>query len=190
MRGGMGGNRPGHDASGRHAENRAEEARLGLLLERTYAAREARLAPADDALAKINIALDAIGTPSQRYTDHRRLFGACALVALLLLLLSPIAHTEITGRTRSATQPVVVPIGGAGGARDDLAMNGRPAPTLLPVTIAASEGHNATGRAPDANGTVPVAGVSETPLRDLLARAGIQASDPAGASSDGQPPQH
>ena len=189
MRQEAGANGPGHSPSERRADHHADEARLGLLLERTYAAREARLTPADDALAKLNTALDAIGTSPQQHADHRRLFGACALAVLLLLLLSPIARSEFTGNTRSATRSVAIPINGTGGASDDLTANVRTA--LPPVTAAESEGSNATNHAPAANGTAPMAGVSDTPLRDLLARAGIQPTNPTdGFSGAGQPHQH
>jgi hypothetical protein len=58
--------------------------------------------------------------------------------------------------------------------------------TMSPVTIAAraagnvapNEASNATGQAPAPDGTTLTAGTSDTPLRDLLARAGIQPSDP------------
>lgn len=48
------------------ADDHADETRLGPLRERAYAAREARIRIADDALAKLNTALDAIGTPATR----------------------------------------------------------------------------------------------------------------------------
>ena len=188
MRQGTGWNCLEHDPPERRVDNRADEARLGLLLERTYAVREARLMPADDALAKLNAALDGIDTPPRRHTDHRRLFGACALVALLLLLLSPVARSEFAASTRNAPRSVVTPINAAGGRV-----------ALLPVAVAASargnvaptEEGNTTVHVPAANGTAPMTGVSETPLRDLLARSGIHASDPpGGSSSDGHPPQH
>jgi hypothetical protein len=177
-----------YDASPRCADHRADEARLGLLLKRTYAAREAQLAPADDALTKLNAALDAIGTSPRQHSDYRRLFGVCALAALLLLLLSPIARAELTGSARNATQSVVIPINSTGGAGDDPAANGSIARS--PVTVVASEGRTATDHVSTADGTAPIADVSGTPLRDLLARAGIQASGPAsGSSSEGQPHQ-
>jgi len=198
MRQGIGANGLRREPSERRADHRADEARLGLLVERTYAGREARLTPADDALAKLNVALDAIGTPPQRQTDHRRLFGACALVALLLLLLSPVARFEFAGSTQHATRSAVTPMSGAvrGGVGIGTASAGI---ALPPVTVAASAGESVaptervitTIHVPGANGTAPVAGVSETPLRDLLARAGIHVSDPVGGSStEGAPPQH
>jgi len=189
MRREAGANCPGHNPSERGAEHRADEARRGLFLARMYAAREARIAPADDALAKLNAALDAIGTQSRRQTDHRRLFGACALVALLLLLLSPVAHTMIAVSTRNAGRSAVT--------SSNVAIGGRSA--LPPVAVAASagggvaptEGGDTTIRAPAINGRAPMAGGSETPLRDLLARAGIYASAPPGGSpGEGHPPQH
>ncbi|MGI8857919.1 MAG: hypothetical protein ACR2JW_19450 [Thermomicrobiales bacterium] len=171
----------GYDPSERLDDRHADEARLGLLLERTYAAHEARLMPTDAALARLDAALDAIGTPPQRYTDHRRLFGACALVAILLVLLGPVVRTEFTAGTRNAPRSVVTPISRAVGS----------GAALPPVAIAASEGRPATDRTTAANGTTSTTGASETPLRDLLARAGIRPSDPAGGASDaGEPPQH
>lgn len=177
-----------HDPSGRRANHRAAEARLSPLLDRTYAARAVRVAPVDDALAKLNAALDAIGSPPRRHTDHRRLFGACALVVLLLLL--PVARAEFAVSPRNAARSVVIPIDGAVGGRGITGpASGRTA--LPPVTVAVSEGSNTTGRAPVAGGMAPVAEVRETPLRDLLARAGIHASDPLGGSSiGGDPPHH
>lgn len=186
---GMGANCSACDPSARRAGHDADETRLGRLLARTYAERDARLLPSDDALAKLNAALDAIGTPSQRRADHRRLFVACALVAIFFLLLGPIAHTEYTVSTRNAPRAVTMPINHAGGISADPTIHGRPA--LAPVTIAASEGDNSTGQITAASGTAGTAGSSETPLRDLLARAGIHASDPAiGPPIEGQPPQH
>ncbi|GEM_PF-5525929 len=182
MRQGTGSTCPGQDPSGR----RADEARLSLLLERTYAAREARITPADDALAKLNAALDAIGSPSRRRVDHRRLFGACALAVLLLVLLSPVARSEFSASTRNAARSVVMPMNGTVG--DGVitgTANGRAA--ISPVAIAVRAADHTSA----ANGTAPMTGVSETPLRDLLARAGIHASDPPGVpSTDGHPPQH
>jgi hypothetical protein len=189
MRHGVGANGWGHNPSERRADNHADEARLGLLLERTYAAREARLMPADDALAKLNAALDAIGTSRRQHADHRRLFGACALAALLLLLLSPIARSEFTGSTRNATRSVAIPTSSTNSASSDLAANA--GIILSPVMAAERAGSNATNRTPAANGTAPMTGVSETPLRDLLARAGIQPTNPTdGSSGEGQPHQH
>lgn len=199
MRPGRGANGPRPDLSERHANHRADEARLGLLLERTYAAREARLPPADDALMKLNAALDAIGTPPQQHTDHRRLFGACALVALLLLLLSPVARFEFAVSTRNAGQSAIISSNAAvGGGVSTGTASGRAA--IPPVTVAAREvgsvaptegGGNATGHALAPNGTTLTVGTSETPLRDLLARAGIHASDPPGVpATEGQPPTH
>lgn len=162
------------------ADHQADEARLGPLLERTYAARAARLAPTDDALMKLNAALDAIGAPPRRHADHRRLFGACAIVALLLLLLSPVARSEFTASTRNAPRSVATSAGGAVGGV-----------SLPAVAVAASAGPDATDRAPAANGAAPATGMSETPLRDLLARAGIRPDDPAtGSSRTGLPPHH
>jgi hypothetical protein len=161
-------------------DHRADEARLGPLLERTYAAREARLTPTDDALARLNAALDAIGAPSRRHTGHRRLFGACALVAILLLLLSPVARSEFAAGTRPAPRSAATPAGGARGGA-----------SLPAVAVAASAGADAPDRASAANGAAPTTGVSDTPLRDLLARAGIRPDDPAGgASGAGLPPHH
>ncbi len=188
MRQGIGANSPGHDLPERRPDYCADEARLGPLLERTYTAREARIRTADDALAKLNTALDAIGTPPQRRADHRRLFGACAFAMLVVLLLSPVARAEFMASTRPATRSTVIPINTAGGGA-----------TLPPVTVAASAGVSVApterdmtaSYAPVANRTAPMTGVSETPLRDLLARAGIHASDlPGGTSGEGQPPQH
>jgi len=181
---------PGHGLSDRRTDHAADEARLGRLLERTYAAREARLTPSDDALVKLNVALDTLDTTPRRQTDHRRLFGACALVALLLLLFSPVARSEFAGSTRNAQGSVVTPIS-AGAA------NGRAVPPSVTIatsaggSIASTERGNVTTHAPVANGTAAIAGVSETPLRDLLARAGIHASDsPSGSTTEGAPPQH
>lgn len=171
MRPGRGTHRRGHDPSVRCRDHRADEARLGPLLERTYAARAARLAPTDDALRELNIALDAISTPPRRRTDHPRLLGVCALVAMLLLLLIPVARSEFTARPQIAPQPVVTATSAVVGGE------------ALPA-VAASAGPTVTERAPAANGTAATTGVSETPLRDLLARAGIRASDPGGGSTD------
>lgn len=179
MRREAGANCPGHSPSERGDEHRADEARLDLFLARMYAAREARLTPADDALAKLNAALDAIGTQSRRQTDHRRLFGACALVALLLLLLSPVAHTMFAVSTRNVERSAVT--------SPDVAIGDRNA--LPPV--AASAGGDTTNGVPATSAGAPMAGGSETPLRDLLARAGIYASGPpGGAPGEGHPPQH
>ena len=187
MRQATGAKYPEHGLSDRRTDHAADEARLGRLLERTYAAREARLTPTDDALVKLNVALDALDTTPRRQTDHRRLFGACALVALLLLLFSPVARSEFTASTRNAQRSVVTPRSSAvgGGA------------ALLPVAAreagsgTLTEESNATGHAPGPSGTPPTVGASETPLRDLLARAGIHASDPPGGSTtEGSPPQH
>ncbi|MDQ6604743.1 MAG: hypothetical protein M3176_10915 [Chloroflexota bacterium] len=171
MRQGIRANGPGHDPPERRPDHRADEARLGRLLERAYTAREARITTVDDALAKLNTALDAIGTPPQRRADHRRLFGACAFAMLVVLLLSPVAHSGLAIGTRHAGQSA--------------AASGRAA--LPPVTVAASEG-DTTGHTPAPNGATQSAVTSETPLRDLLARAGIHASDPPGGST--APPQH
>jgi len=197
MRQGIGANGLRREPSERRADHRADEARLGLLVERTYAGREARLTPADDALAKLNVALDAIGTPPQRQTDHRRLFGACALVALLLLLLSPVARAEFAASTRHAPRSGVTPTSAAvSGEASTGSASGRVA--MPPVTVVAreggsvapTEGSDATGHAPAPTGATLTAGASETPLRDLLARAGIHASDPPGGSTEASPPQH
>lgn len=153
-----------------------DEARLSRLLERTYAAREARVAPADDALARLIAALDAIEAKSPRRVDHRRLLGVCAVAMLVLLLLSPVARAEFTANTRHTTQSAIAPMSGAIGGGIAMA----------PVTIAAREAgnvapnqvNNTTSHAPAPNGTTLTAGASDTPLRDLLARAGIQPSDP------------
>ena len=194
---GTGWDGPGPDASGRRADRRADEARLGPLLERTYAAGEARLTLADDALARLNAAIDAIGAPPRRRADHRRLFGACALAMLLLMLLVPIAHAEFTASTRHAGRSTATANNGAvgGGAITGTARDGT---AMLPVTVAAREAgsvvptevDDATGRAPAPNAATLAAGPSETPLRDLLARAGIRASDlPGGSTTEGRPPQ-
>jgi len=188
MRRGMGANHRGHDPSERRAAHCADEARLGPLLERAYAAREARITTVDDALAKLNAALDAIGTPPRRRADHRRLFGACAFAMLVLLLLGPVARAEFMASTRPATRSTAIAINAAGGGA---------APPPVAVAASAGVGVAPTGRdmtathAPVANGAVPMTGASETPLRDLLARAGIHAADPPGGTSgEGQPPQH
>jgi hypothetical protein len=152
-----------------------DEARLGRLLERTYAAREARVAPADDALARLNAALDAIEAKSPRHADHRRLLGVCAVAMLVLLLLSPVVRAEFTASTRHATQSAITPMSGAIGGGVG----------MPPVAIAAREAgsgapnevSNAPGHAPAPNGTTLTTGASDTPLRDLLSRAGIQPSD-------------
>ncbi len=180
---------PANDPTKRPDDHDADEARLGLLLEQTYAAHEGRPTPTDDALAKLNAALDAIGTPPQRHTDHRRLFGACALVAILLVLLGPIVRSEFATGARNAPRSIVTPMSRAiGGDVGIGAASGVAA--LPPIAVAASEGRDTTDRAAAANGTASTTGVSETPLRDLLARAGIRPSDPAtGASAVGQPPQ-
>lgn len=188
MRQGIGANHRGHDPSERRAAHCADEARLGTLLERAYTAREARITTVDNALAKLDIALDAIGTPPQRRADHHRLFGACAFAMLVVLLLSPVARAEFMASTRPATRSTVIPINAAGGGA-----------ILAPVAVAASAGVSVAPterdmtatHAPVANRTAPMTGVSETPLRDLLARAGIHAADPPGGTSgEGQPPQH
>ncbi len=107
---------------------------------------------------------------------------------LVVLLLSPVARAEFMASTRPATRSTVIPINAAGGGA-----------ALPPVTVVASAGASVAPterdmtatHAPVANGTLPMEGVSETPLRDLLARAGIHASDPPGGTSgEGQPPQH
>ncbi len=191
MRQGTGAKCPGHNLS----EHRADEVRLGLLLERTYAAREARLTPADDALTKLNAALDTIRTPSRQHTDYRRLFGAFgafALVALLLVLLSPVARSEFAVSTRNAVQSAVPPMNAA---TNDVTGTASGRAALPPVAVAVNDGASVAPtegtHAPTANRTAPMAGVSETPLRDLLARAGINASDPSGGSSiEKHPPQH
>ena len=161
------------------ADDHADETRLGPLLERAYAARDARLTPTDDALARLNAALDAIGTPPRRHTDHRRLFGACALVAILLLLLSPVARSEFAAGPRTAPRSVATSAGG-----------GRGGGSLPAVAVAASAGPDATNRAPAANGAAPTSGMSETPLRDLLARAGIRPDDPSVGSPGARLPPH
>ncbi len=188
MRRGIGANGPGHDTSERRADQRADDERLGPLLRRTYAARDVRLTHPDDALAKLNAALDAIGSPPQRRADHHRLFGACALAMLVVFLLSPVARSEFMASTRHATRSTVIPINAAvGGAA-------QPPVSVVAnagVSVAPTQRDITATHAPVANGTVPMEGVSETPLRDLLARAGIHASDPpSGASGKGQPPQH
>lgn len=170
MRQGSAAQRRGHGPWARRRDDRADEARLAPLLERTYAARAARLAPTDDALRELNVALDAISTPARRRTNHPRLLGVCAFVVLLLLLI-PIARSEFTARTRVAPQPAVTATSAAVGGES------------LPAA-AASAAPTVTDRAPAANGTAATTGVSETPLRDLLARAGIRASEPGGGSTD------
>lgn len=172
MRQGREAHRRGHNPSTCRRDDRVDEARLGPLLERTYAARAARLTPADDALRELNVALDAISTPPRRRTDHPRLLGVCALVAVLLLLLIPVARSEFTARTRIAPQPVVTATSAVVGGES------------LPA-ISASTGATVTDRAPAANGAAATTGVSETPLRDLLARAGIRASGPGGSTDEG-----
>jgi hypothetical protein len=167
------------EAGGAH---HVDEARLGPLLERAYAARGARLAPADDALARLNATLDEIGAPPrpQRHADHRRLFGACALVAILIVLLGPVAHSEIAAGSRNAPRSIVAPTSGT---------VSRIVPP--PVAVVASERADAPGRVPTSAGAPPTTGVSETPLRDLLARAGIHADDaPDESSRPGEPPSH
>lgn len=197
MRPGRGASCLGHDGSECRACHAADEARLGRLLKRTYAARAARLMPADDALTKLNVALDALDTTPRRQTDHRRLFGACALVALLLLLLTPVARSEFAASTRNAQRSVVTSKRGAvGGDASTGIASGRN--VLSPGTVAVNAGTNVapteggqTTIHAATNGTAPMTETSETPLRDLLARAGIRASDPAsGSSGEGQLPQH
>ncbi|MDQ2787404.1 MAG: hypothetical protein M3Y58_20635 [Chloroflexota bacterium] len=189
---------PGYGFSERHADHRMDEARLGLRLERAYAAREARLAPSDDALAKLNATLDAIGSSPHRRMEHRYLFGACVLAALLLLLLSPVAWSEFTANTRHATRSVAVPIDRAVGSGIS-ATAARSEIVTPPVAVMASdaasvappEQRTATNPIAATNGTTLTAETSNTPLRDLLARAGIHASDPPGVSvSAGHLPQH
>jgi hypothetical protein len=196
MRPGRGASCLGHDGSECRADHAADEVRLGRLLKQTDAARAARLVPADDALTKLNVALDALDMTPRRQTDHRRLFGACALVALLLLLLTPVARSEFAGSTQSAQQSVVTSKRGAvGGDAGTGIASGKDA--VAPGTIAVSAGTNVapteggqTAIHVAANGTAPMTETSETPLRDLLARAGIRASDPAsGSSGEEQPPQ-
>jgi hypothetical protein len=183
-----GGNDPMRDMSPRCADHGADEIRLGLLLEQTYAARETRLTPPDDALVRLNAALDAIGTSPRQHSDYRRLIGVCALATLLLLLLTPIARAEFAGSARNATRSAIIPINGTSGAGADPAANGSAA--LAPAAAVASEGRTATDHAPTADVTAPLAAVSETPLRDLLARAGIQPPSPDDRSSGvGQPHQ-
>jgi len=197
MRQGIGANGLRREPSERRADHRADEARLSLLVERTYAGREARLTPADDALVKLNVALDVIGALPQRQTDHRRLFGACALIALLLALLGPVARAEFAANTQHTPGSAVTPMSSATNSRVSIG-TGSGRTELPPVTVAASaggsvapiKGSNATGHAPAPTGATLTAGASETPLRDLLARAGIHASAPPGGSTEASLPQH
>lgn len=151
--------------SNRHTD----EAHLGMLLERTYAARAARTTPPEDALAKLNATLDRIGSPSHHRTNHLRTFGACALAVLLLL--SSVALSEFVVGVHSTTHVVAPSIEGAVGGGNTVGV--------------------ATGHTPAAGATVQAAGASETPLRDLLDRAGIHALDsPGGFAIELRPLQH
>ncbi|MCA1667846.1 MAG: hypothetical protein LC793_10755 [Thermomicrobia bacterium] len=188
---------PGYGFSERYAECCMDDTRLGLRLERAYAARDARIAPSDDALAKLNATLDAIGSPAQHHAEHRYLLGACMLAALLLLLLSPVVWSDFAANARHATRSVAAPVDRAvGGSITTAASSESITP---PVAVAANEAasviptnsRTATSHLATANGTTLTAATSETPLRDLLARAGIYASDPPNASaSESHPPQH
>lgn len=198
MRHGRAANCLRHDPAPRRAGYATDETRLGRLLEQTYAARAARLTPPDDALAKLNVALDALDMTPRRHVDHRRLFGACALVALLLLLLTPVARSEFAANPRAAQRSAVTPERGVVnvGTSASIASDTEVSPpgtvaVSAGASVAPTEGDRATVHARAADQTAPMMGGSETPLRDLLARAGIRADDPAsGSSSPGQPPQH
>ncbi len=161
--------RPGRDP----ATCRADEGRLGALLARAYSARDAHLAPSEDALARLNATLDAIQTPRRRRGERRHLLGACALVALLLVLLVPLTFTEIAPRT-----PHAAPAAGA-------ATGNAPA---LPGLAAAIGGATPVGRC-DAR-QVAAPGTSATPLRDLMARAGIYPSGPPDGRAAPASPAH
>lgn len=157
----------GHEAgSNRHTD----EARLGMLLERTYAARAARATPPEDALTRLNAALDRIDPPSHHRTNHCRTFGACALAVFLLL--SSVALSEFVVGVHNATHVVAPSIEGTVGNSGNT------------VSVA-------TGRTPATGATAQAAGASETPLRDLLDRAGIHALDsPGGFAIELRPLQH
>lgn len=171
----------------RFPDRRVDETRLNLLLERTYAARAARLPPPDAALTNLNAALDAISAPPHRRMDHCRRFGVCALAGLILLVLSSVGLSEFAVGMHNAAQSVAPPMHGAVSGDTHAARATVAAP---PLTVAASDGDTTIGHAPLA-GTAPAAGMSKTPLRDLLARAGIHASDPPGAPARaGDPPPH
>lgn len=148
--------------SRRIAADLADEARLGMLLERTYAEREARVALPEDALAKMDALLDRAAPVSRGRAVHSRASGARVLAALLVLLVLGSVGLSGLAIAEHTTTPSVTP----------------------PVTAAVNQPANVA--------TAGQAGeTSETPLRDLLERAGIHVVSPPGSpSTERRPPSN
>lgn len=160
---------PGEDYSRPVDGPLADEAELGMLLERMYAARAAHAAPPDEALARLNATLDRVAPPSRGRLDHSRVFGARALAALaVLLILSSVGLSRLASGTHATTPPAAPPITAA---------------ASIPQTVATvGQEDVARGSMPGAPNSAQ-ATTSDTPLRDLLGRAGIHAADPPGGST-------
>lgn len=130
------------------------------------------MAPPEEALARLNAALDRTVAPPRRRIkiEYPRMFGALALAALLLLFVGSLSLSRLTIGMHNAPASVTSPA----------------APLVGGDTTAVT-----TERAvpPTANTVGATTGTSETPLRDLLARAGIHAPDtPGGSATERQTP--
>ena len=162
------------ERSRRATAHLSEDARLGALLERTFATREAQTAPPEEALARLNATLDRIAAPPRRRIEYPRMFGALALAALLLFFGSlGLSRVTIGGHNAppSVTSPAAPLVSGDTAA----VTTGRAA---SPIAVAAGATTNVA-----ANAATSTTGASETPLRDLLERAGIHATSPPGGSA-------
>lgn len=86
-----------------------DDARLTSLLAETLAERGGRVAPAPDALARLNTRLDARRAARPWWAGRLRLAGALAAALLLLALVTPVRHLAAAG-AHSAAQAVVTTI--------------------------------------------------------------------------------